>query len=331
MLMALLAIIFGLLLLLWSADLFVDGSARTAKFFGVPPLIIGMVIVGFGTSMPEMVVSTLSAVSGNPGVALGNAYGSNIANIALILGVASVISPILVHSSVLKKELPLLTLASLVSILFLSDFELSRPESVLLLFGFAGLFSWTIYMGTRKGADTLSLEVDADLIVEVESNTIKSSIVKLVFGFIVLVVSSRMLVWGAVDIAGRFGVDDMIIGLTIVAIGTSLPELASSIVAARKGEHDLALGNIIGSNLFNTLAVVGIAGSIQPILIEPNMLFRDMFFMTTLNVLLFLLCYGFKGRQGRINRFEGSVLFLTYLAYTSYLVTVVISTQKLNV
>jgi len=321
MMLAVVALIAGLVLLVWSADRFVEGSASTARHFGMPPLLIGMVIVGFGTSAPEMVVSALASIDGNAGIALGNAYGSNICNIALILGVSALINPIMVHSTVLRKELPILTLVTILTVVLLADLDLSRLDAIVLLLVFGGLMAWTIYQGLRRKADTLAKEVESET--AEKEMPIKRAVFWLVVGLLLLIASSRILVWGAVEIAQIFGVSDMIIGLTIIAVGTSLPELASSVIAARKGEHDIALGNILGSNLFNTLAVVGIAGSIHPFAVEPETLSRDMVVMGALTLSLFLIGYGFRGRQGRINRFEGAALLLVYVGYTAWLISTV--------
>lgn len=311
------AVIAGLALLVWSADRFVDGSAITARHFGMPPLLIGMVIVGFGTSAPEMVVSALASLEGNGGIALGNAYGSNIANIALILGVAALICPMTVHSLVLRKELPLLTMITLLTVFLLWDNELSRFDAGWLLLVFALLMTWTIVQGLKGSGDNLANEVASQT--SEKNIPLPRAVFWLVAGLFLLIGSSRLLVWGAVAIAHEFGVSDMIIGLTIVAIGTSLPELASSVMAARKGEHDIALGNVLGSNLFNTLAVVGIAGMIQPMSVPPETLSRDITLMSLLTVALFLIGFGFRGEQGRINRYEGGALVTVYLGYTAWL------------
>ena len=318
MLIASLAILAGLALLVWSADRFVEGSAATAGHFGMPPLLIGMVVVGFGTSAPEMVVSALAASQGNPGLALGNAYGSNITNIALILGITAVIAPIAVHSQVMRKELPILALVTLAAAWLLFDGELSRLDAAGLLVLFALLLGWSIWSGMRKTDDVFATEMDAEL--ATHPMPIRNAMLWLVVGLVLLIISSRILVWGAVDLATRFGVSDLVIGLTIVAIGTSLPELASSIIAARKGEHDLALGNILGSNLFNTLAVVGIAGSIAPMAVANEVLMRDIPVMVGLTLALFVLGYGFRG-PGRINRVEGAGLLAVFVGYTAYLLS----------
>ncbi len=314
---AFLAVAFGLALLVWSADRFVGGSASAARHFGMPPLLIGMVVVGFGTSAPEMVVSALAASQGNPGLALGNAYGSNITNIALILGLTALISPIAVHSQVLRKELPILTGVTALAAWQLRDGEISGADALALLGVFGALMAWTLWQGLQKKADALGSEMEQEL--EVRAMPVGRAVVWLVVGLALLIVSSRILVWGAVEIAQGFGVSDLIIGLTIVAVGTSLPELASSLIATRRGEHDIALGNVLGSNLFNTLAVVGIAGMIQPMAVGTEVFSRDIAVMAALTVSLFVFGYGFRG-PGRINRFEGAALLAAYVGYTAYLV-----------
>ncbi len=317
MVLPIVAVVFGLVLLVWSADRFVEGAAALARHFGMPALLIGMVIVGFGTSAPEMVVSAIASWQGNPGIALGNAYGSNITNIALILGLTAVISPIAVHSQVLRKELPILTAVTLFALFIMGDLELTRLDGWMHLLLFAGLMGWTIWQGLKQRDDAFGSEIEDEL--KVHGMPLGKAVFWLTAGLLLLIASSRILVWGAVDIAHQLGVSDLIIGLTVVAVGTSLPELASSIIAVRKKEHDIALGNVIGSNLFNTLAVVGIAGTIHPLKVEPAIFSRDMMVMTALTVSLFLFGYGFRG-TGRINRFEGALLLACYIGYTTYLV-----------
>jgi len=318
MTLAFIAVVFGLALLVWSADRFVEGSASAARHFDMPPLLIGMVIVGFGTSAPEMVVSVLASSQGNPGLALGNAYGSNITNIALILGVTALISPIAVHSQVLRKELPILAGVTALAAWQIRDGGITRVDALVLLALFGGLMSWTIWQGMQKKGDALGSEMEQEL--ADRTMPFRRALFWLVVGLVLLIVSSRILVWGAVEIANAFGVSDLIIGLTIVAVGTSLPELASSIIATRRGEHDIALGNVLGSNLFNTLAVVGIAGAIHPLAVSPEVFNRDMLVMAGLTLSLFIFGYGFRG-PGRINRFEGATLLSCYLGYTAYLVS----------
>lgn len=319
MFLAIAAVVIGLVLLVWSADRFVDGSASTARHFDMPPLLIGMVIVGFGTSAPEMVVSALAAMQGNPGIALGNAYGSNITNIALILGLTALIKPINVHSRILRKELPILVAVTLLAAGQLYDGEVSRADAWGLLGVFGVLMAWTVWQGLREKSDALGIEMEQEMRDSVMP--LRKALVWLVLGLVMLIASSRLLVWGAVEIARIFGVSDLIIGLTVIAVGTSLPELASSIIAARKGEHDIALGNILGSNFFNTLAVVGCAGIISLMAAGPEVFSRDIMVMTALTVSLFVLGYGFRGPGlGRINRYEGIFLLACYIAYNASLV-----------
>ncbi len=317
MMLPLVALVVGLMLLVWSADRFVDGAAATARHFGMPARLVGMVIVGFGTSAPEMMVSALAAYQGSPGIALGNAYGSNIANIALILGITALISPIAVHSQVLRKELPILAAVTALAAWQIWDGQITRLDAWILLAVFAGVMVWMTWQGLRKTEDALDHEVEEEL--AAEPMTSRQALFWTFAGLVLLLLSSRILVWGAVEIAHGLGVSDLIIGLTIVAVGTSLPELASCIVAARKGEHDLALGNIIGSNLFNTLAVVGIAGAIHPLSVGPEVFTRDIMTMSVLTLSLFVLGRGFGGRPGRISRIDGTLLVLAYVAYSAYL------------
>ncbi|MGB0662557.1 MAG: calcium/sodium antiporter [Pontibacterium sp.] len=316
MLLSIGAVLFGLIVLVWSADRFVDGAAATAKHYGMSALLIGMLIIGFGTSAPEIVVSILASMNGNPGLALGNGFGSNIANIALILGFTAVLSPIAVKSGVLRTELPLLVGATLLVGALMLDFDISRLDAAIMLAAFLGLMGYSIVKSMKgAGDDGFVQEVESGL---EEAMPIKKAIFWVVLGLVLLVASSRLLVWGAIDIATYFGVSDLVIGLTVVAIGTSLPELAASVAAVRKNEHDLAIGNVIGSNLFNTLVVVGLAGVIHPLSLEPIVLYRDWVVMAGLTVSLFALGYGVLGRR-RINRFEGALLLAAYIAYGYFL------------
>lgn len=319
MALAWLAIIAGLAVLIWSADRFVEGASGTARYAGMPPLLIGMVIVGFGTSAPEMVISALAASEGNPGIALGNAYGSNITNIALILGLTAILSPIFMRSSALRLELPLLTFATLIAGWQLWDGVLTRLEGTVLLVLFFLIMGYAITQAMRGKADPLGGEAEVEAITHPMS--LGRSLFWLVTGLVLLVVSSRALVWGAVEVAQALGVSDLIIGLTVIAIGTSLPELASSVAAVRKGEHDLAFGNILGSNLFNTLAVVGIAATISPLEVEAVVLWRDWTLMMVLTLSLFVMAWGFRVLgPGRITRPEGGLMVAVYVAYLVWLV-----------
>ncbi len=323
--LAILAILGGFILLTWSAARFVEGAAATAKYAGMPPLLIGMVIVGFGTSAPEMVVSAMAAIDGNSDLALGNALGSNIVNTGLILGLAALIAPIMVHSEIVRKEIPLLLAIGLLSGIIYWNGAIARFEAIILLFGFAVVVGWSIYAGLRSKNDVLGSETEKEL--ELHMMSFNKAIFWVFAGLLFLIISSRILVWGAVTIAHSLGISDLIIGLTIVALGTSLPELAATIIAARKGEHDIAIGNVIGSNMFNLLAVVGIAGVIAPIeQLSTDVLTRDWPVMMAMTVGLFLMAYAFKG-QSRLNRLEGGILLVSYIAYNAWLVSTVMNTH----
>lgn len=318
MLLALSAIIVGFVILVWGADRFVEGAAATAQHLGMPPLLIGIVIVGFGTSAPEMVVSAMAALDGNPGLALGNALGSNIVNTGLVLGLTALLTPLLVHSNIVRKELPLLLGLGLIVGWFTWDNSLQRWEASILLGGFFVLIGWSVYSAWQGKDDPLVTELtDAG-----NSYTLGKgpAFFWLVAGFVLLLISSRILVWGAVSIAQQLGVSDLVIGLTVVALGTSLPELAACVMAARKGEFDIAIGNVVGSNMFNLLAVIGIAGVIHPIpAIDPEFFTRDWIAMMALILAMLFMAFGWKGHQGRINRWEGSALLLGFVAYNAYL------------
>ena len=305
-------LISGLILLVWSADKFVCGASQTARYLGMSPLLIGMVIVGFGTSAPEMLVSASSALNGASGIALGNAYGSNIANIALILGLTALLRPIHVAKAVVWRELPILLGVTALSAYFMMDAIVSRVEAVILLVLFALYMIWSLWLGKAESPT----EVE-----ELPSETMsrKQAFFWLVVGLLVLMVSARLLVIGAVEIAKSLGISDLVIGLTIVAVGTSLPELASSLVAARRGDSDLALGNIVGSNLFNSLAVVGIAGAIQPMQVESAIFSRDMLAMSGLTLLLWIFSWKMGKKRREINRLEGGLFLACFVGYSLYL------------
>lgn len=314
---ALLAVVVGLVVLVVSADKFIEGSAASAVYYHVSPLLIGIVIVGFGSSAPELVVSAMAASSGNPGIAIGNAFGSNIVNIALILGLTSIITPIMVSSNILKKQLPLLVVVIAITYFCIRDLSLSRLDGAILIFAFVLFMVWMFFQSKHTEKDTFTDDIE-------HSETyrgipIKRAILYVIFGITFLIISSRVLVWGAVRITQLLGVSEIVTGLTIVAIGTSLPELASCIVAIRKKEDDIALGNIIGSYLFNTLLVVGIASTISPFSLEIIIIYRDFLLMAILTLSLFIIGYRWKKKIGRINRFEGALLLSSYILYVVYL------------
>ena len=312
MTLPILAIVGGFALLVWGADRFVTGAAALARNLGVAPLLIGLTIVGIGTSAPEILVSVMAALQGNPGLAVGNAIGSNIANIGMILGLTALVAPLAVHSDVLRKEYPLLLAVSIVCWLLLNDSELGRLDGLALLIGLVVTLIILIRIGrSRSTSDPMKTEYDAEIPLGVKTS---AAVTLFLVGLAVLIGGSRLLVWGAVDIAESFGVSDLVIGLTIVAIGTSLPELAASIASAIKREHDIAIGNVIGSNLYNILAVLSIPGLLAPTTIAPEVLQRDLPTMLALTVALYLMGAGF-GSGGRINRLEGSLLLAAFVAY----------------
>jgi len=311
MLIAIAAVLVGLGLLIWSADRFVDGASATAGHLGMSPMLIGLTIVAFGTSAPEMLVSTMAALDGAPGLAIGNAIGSNIANIALVLGATALVSQIPIRGNLVRVELPILTIATLGAGILLLDYYLDLVDGVLLLFGLA----LCLYLFKRYQQDH-----PEDKAEPLANMNLKNGIIWLIVGLVLLAVGSRILVAGAVHIATSLGVSKMIIGLTIIAIGTSLPELAASITSARKGQHGLALGNIIGSNIFNLLGVMAIPALISPVVIDADALWRDYGLMLLLT--LFLLTIGFKARKGgNISRVAGSLLLLVYVMYMLLLYT----------
>jgi cation:H+ antiporter len=306
------AILAGFLLLVWSADRFVAGAAATARNLNVSPLIIGLTIVGFGTSAPEMLVSAIASLNGNPGLAVGNAIGSNIANITLVLGLAALIRPLDVHSRILRKELPLLLVAMLLALTLLQDEDLGRADGLILLSMLLLLLWWMTGQALKnRNTDPMDLEYSKELSVRM---SMPRAMFWLLAGLVVLIGSSKLLVIGAVNIAATFGVSDLVIGLTVIAIGTSLPELAASIAGAIKNEHDIVIGNVVGSNLFNTLAVLGLPGVLHPSRLDAGVLDRDMPTIFVLTIALVIMAYGFRG-QGRINRFEGSVLLAGFVGY----------------
>ncbi|MFV2005125.1 MAG: calcium/sodium antiporter [Gammaproteobacteria bacterium] len=306
------AIIAGFILLIWSADRFIIGAAATARNFDVPPLIIGLTIVGFGTSAPEIMVAGFASYEGSPALAIGNALGSNITNITLVLGVAALIAPLDVHSRILKKELPLLLLATLMAIALLRDMTLDQLDGFILISLLVLLMWWITRQGIRHPTgDALTDEYIEEL---PDAMPTSHALFWLIAGLILLTISSKILVWGAVNVATSLGISELVIGLTVIAIGTSLPELAASITGAIKNEHDIAIGNVVGSNLFNTLGVLAIPGLIAPSTLAEGILQRDVPIVFILTILLFVMAYGFRSR-GRINRLEGGLLLSAFIAY----------------
>ncbi|MCU7799323.1 MAG: calcium/sodium antiporter [gamma proteobacterium symbiont of Lucinoma myriamae] len=310
------AILTGFLLLIWSADRFVIGASGIALNSGVSPLIIGLTIVGFGTSAPEMIVSGVAAYEGTPNLAVGNALGSNITNIALVLGITALVTPLMVHSKILKREYPVMFMIMLIAWALLWDGELSQIDGIILLSGMFALLGFITLIGIKENNQAGSPDpLEEEFCEEIPKDmSTPMAFLWLFTGLLLLLISSRLLVWGAVNIAHTFHVSELVIGLTIIAIGTSLPELAASITSALKGEHEIAIGNIIGSNMFNLLGVLGIPGIMTGAVLDPSVLSRDYPVMIALSVLLFIFAYGFKD-EGRLNRFEGGILLICYTAY----------------
>ena len=319
------ALLVGFVLLIWSADRFVLGATCTARIFGISPLIIGVVVVGFGTSAPEMLVSAIAAYNGQPGLAIGNALGSNITNIGLILGTTALCYPLVVKSKIVQRELPVMLLLMLAGVTLMLDGNLDRRDGSLLFGCLILLISWSIYEAHRHRDDHLAAELNADQPPELSAS---AALLWLLIGLVVLVASSRLLVWAATQIAVALGVSDLIIGLTVVALGTSLPELAASIAAARKSEYDIAIGNVVGSNMFNLLGVMALPGLIAPGPFEPAVIQRDYPMMLLLSVLLWFFASNFSlNKGGRLTRIEGAVLLSLYVAYLGLLYWVTNSTM----
>lgn len=314
--MPILCLVGGLLGLVWGADKFVDGSIGLARHFGVSSLIIGLTVVSIGTSAPEIIVSVNAALENAGGLAVGNAIGSNLANIGLVLGVTALIASIPVNSALMRQEVPLLIVVTGLAGVCLYDGNLGRGESIVLALTVIPIL--LVLANFKKAAMDTELDPAAPTINQIN---LKPSIGWLVLGLAVLLLSAKLTVWGATSIASQLGVSDLIIGLTIVAIGTSLPELAASVVSAVKGHHDIAVGNIIGSNLFNILLVMTAAGAIAPIPLSQEVFYRDyltMVAMTALMVMIILFSL-YSGRQtkqtAKISRGFGVVLLLAYLGY----------------
>ena len=315
MLEAIAFLIIGLGFLVWSADKLVYGAAALARNFGISPLVIGMTILAMGSSAPEMMVSATAALDGKTDTAVGNVLGSNIANIALILGITALIKPLSISSAVIRRELPLMIGVTLLAGVLLWDNHLGFYEGVLLfvLFG-AFLFAMLqISRSEKKNGDAFLDEQESE-IPEGVSNP--KAAMWVVIGLIILPLAADMLVDNAVIIAKFFGMSDLVIGLTIIAVGTSLPELAASLAGVMKGEDDMAVGNIIGSNVFNILAVMGIPGILNPSILSEFAMGRDFWVMLGVSLLLVVMALG-KSRS--VNRIEGGVLILTFVAYQSYL------------
>ncbi len=314
--MSFFAVLVGLALLVWGSDRFVFGASATARNLGVSPLVIGLTIVGVGTSAPEMLVSATAALQGNPGVSIGNALGSNIANIGLVLGVTALVHGVLVRSRIFRLEFPVMFGVMAFAWVLLGDGLLDRSDGLVLSLAFVILLLFMLAIAVRaRRSDPLRREFAKEIPTDVST---AKALLWFVVGLATLLLGSQAMVWGAVSIARSFDVSDLLIGLTVVAVGTSLPELATSITSVLKNEPDIAVGNVIGSNMFNLLPVLAIPGLMGPTAVPPEVLQRDFPVMLTLSVALVVMSWGFRG-SGRIARWEGGVLLLAFMCYQGLL------------
>jgi len=310
MFLSILSLLIGFGLLIWSADTFTDNGAKVARIFNISPLIIGLLIFGFGTSAPEMLVSGLAAYNGHPELSIGNAFGSNIFNIGLVLATTAIIYPITVEKAVLKKEWVFLFVSSLIAGFLLMDGFLSIMDGLILL---TLLFLFLIYVFSEsKKGNSIEIEPYEE---STDNQEKGKTWLLLLISLIILVSSAKLVVWGGTNLALAFGVSDLIIGLTVVALGTSLPELAVAISSALKRQHQMIIGNIIGSNLFNTLGVLAIPGLILPFQIPTEVMSRDYIYMITLTLLILILSIKLK-----INRYGGLILLAILASYLYQLV-----------
>jgi len=314
---ALLQLLAGFVLLIWAADRLVTGASACARNFGVSTLVVGLTIVGFGTSAPEMIVSATASLQGNPSLAIGNALGSNIANIGLILGLTAIIYPLRVESATLKREVPILALIMLLTLVLMWDLQFSRFDGVVLVIGLFALIAAMVALGLRSGGQD---PISAALAEEVPAGMpTRTAVAWTLVGLVLLPLSAQVLVKGAVTLALLVGVSEAVIGLTVIALGTSLPELAAAATSAYKREDDLAIGNILGSNMFNLLGVLGIAAVIHPMIIEPVLLNRDLLVMFAISILLLALAWR-RGGHGLISRPAAILLFASYLGYQTLVI-----------
>lgn len=319
MVLSFVILILGFIALVWSADRFVYGAAALAKNLGVPTLIVGLTIVAMGSSAPEMMVAAQAALVDKTDTAVGNAVGSNIANILMVLGITALLRPLAVGSGILKREMPLLVVVSLAAWLIISDNQFRALEGWLLLIGFFVFIGGLIYI-SKTGKTDEDDPLISEACDEVPSDVpMSKAIFWLVVGMILLPVSADYLVDAAVDIAKYFGMSDLLIGLTIIAIGTSLPELAACVAGVLKNEDDLVLGNIIGSNIFNILAVLSIAGILNPATLDSNIANRDIYVMLGATAALVLMSVSLKGRR-QINRVEGGLLLGAFCGYMYFII-----------
>ena len=307
----------GLVLLILGAERFVHGAAATARNFGIAPLLIGLTVVAFATSAPEVLVSVVAASRGEPGLAIGNAIGSNIVNIGLVLGMTAIVRPIKLESATLRREMPALLAVTLLTVSLFLDARLTNIDGYVMLTGLVIVMIWLARLGSRSAAnDPIKKDFEAEIPDDV---SMKSAVLWVVVGLGTLLLGAEWLVTGAIGIAHTLGVSEVVIGVTIVAFGTSLPELAVSLISVLKGEYGLAIGNIVGSNIFNLLAVIGIAAAIEPMTLHPSVLSLHIFVMVAFTLVLFAMTYDYDGKA-RLSRLEGVALLAAFIAYDSYVI-----------
>ncbi len=307
----------GLVLLILGAERFVHGAAATARNFGIAPLLIGLTVVAFATSAPEVLVSVVAASRGEPGLAIGNAIGSNIVNIGLVLGITAIVRPIKLESATLRREMPALLAVTLLVVSLFLDARLTNIDGYVMLTGLVIVMIWLARLGSRSAAnDPIKKDFEAEIPDDV---SMKSAVLWVVVGLSALLLGADWLVTGAMGIAQTLGVSEVVIGITIVAFGTSLPELAVSLISVLKGEYGLAIGNIVGSNIFNLLAVIGIAAAIEPMTLHPSVLSLHIFVMVAFTLVLFAMTYDYDGKA-RLSRLEGVALLAAFIAYDSYVI-----------
>jgi len=312
-----LLVIAGLVLLIWGADRFVHGAAAAARNLGVAPLLIGLTIVAFATSAPEILVSVFASFKGQPGLAIGNAIGSNIVNIGLVLGCVAIFRPIKLRSATLRREMPALLAVSLLTVSLFLDSYLSRIDGLVMLTGLVIVMIWLARLGMRSApSDPIKKEYEAEIPKNV---AMPNAIVWLVIGLVTLLLGAHLLVKGSISIAEYYNVSKVVIGILLVAFGTSLPELAVSMVSAMKGEYGLAIGNIVGSNIFNLLGVIGVAATISPMGVQQSVLSLHVFVMVAFTLVLFAMTYDYDGKS-ELSRIEGIALLAAFIAYDTYVI-----------
>ena len=312
-----LEVIAGLVLLIWGADRFVHGAAATARNLGVTPLLIGLTVVAFATSAPEILVSIVASLRGEPGLAIGNAIGSNIVNVGLVLGCVALVRPIELRSATLRREMPALLAVSLLTVSLFLDSYLSRVDGLVMLTGLVIVMIWLARLGMRSApTDPIKQDYEAEIPANV---SMPRAVFWLIIGLGTLLVGAQLLVDGSIEVARFLGVSEVVIGILLVAFGTSLPELAVSLVSAMKGEYGLAIGNIVGSNIFNLLAVIGVAATISPDALPPSVLSLHIFVMVAFTLVLYAMTYDYDGKS-ELSRIEGAALLAAFIAYDTYVV-----------